>query len=135
MTTKHTPTPWKTRGYEADDGDVWIDCDSWVNRKTASCRGGTVARTLSTGGPARANADFIVKAVNAHDGLTTEVATLRAQLQTARSDALEEARRIFDNWTRDGFDVRKETLRNGVFQALDRALSHPSGKGDGGETK
>lgn len=62
---KHTPGPWRARSYQTDDGDVWVDCDSWVNPKTASCRGGTVATVLASGvggGSVEANAALIAAA-------------------------------------------------------------------------
>lgn len=47
--TQHTPGPWKARDYAKKDGDIWIDCDSWRNPKTASCRGGTLATAHKNG--------------------------------------------------------------------------------------
>lgn len=61
----HTPGPWKARNYKTDDGGIWIDCDSWANPKTASCRGGTIATALGSGcgnGSVEANARLIAAA-------------------------------------------------------------------------
>lgn len=62
----HTPGPWKSRNYKTNEGGVWIDCDSWRNRKTASCRGGTLALALPGGvgkeGDIWANARLIAAA-------------------------------------------------------------------------
>lgn len=76
---KHTPTPWKARDYANKDGDFWIDCDSWRNPKTSSCRGGTLATVHKNGageGDAEANAVHIVRCVNAWDNADA----LRARL-------------------------------------------------------
>jgi hypothetical protein len=61
----HTPGPWKARDYKNDDGDIWVDCDSWRNPKTASCRGGTLATAHEHGageGTVEGNARLIAAA-------------------------------------------------------------------------
>lgn len=60
-----TPGPWKARDYTNKEGDIWIDCDSWVNPKTASCRGGTLATAHKNGtgkGSVKSNARLIAAA-------------------------------------------------------------------------
>lgn len=58
-----TPGPWKARDYKTDDGNVWIDCNSWAHKGRGGCRGGTLAMALASGvgeqGSVAANAELI----------------------------------------------------------------------------
>lgn len=43
---KHTPGPWKVRGYRTNEVSIWIDCDAWEGKKRL---GGTVGAAYATG--------------------------------------------------------------------------------------
>lgn len=86
--SQHTPGPWKAREYVNKDGDVWIDCDSWKNPKTRSCRGGTLATAHKNGtgeGDVFANARLIARAPALRDLLARYMDTCVHGPETRRA--------------------------------------------------
>lgn len=90
----YTPGPWKARGYANDEGGIWIDCDSWKNPKTASCRGGTLATAHKNGageGTVEGNAKLIaaapemLAALQCVENLMTELGAKGEPLKTVRA--------------------------------------------------
>lgn len=90
---KHTPGPWKARDCKTKNGDIWIDCDAWVNRKSASCLGGTLATAHGTGtgnGSVEANARLIAAAPNMLAALKAAVPVLEGELESRTAAGMPE---------------------------------------------
>ena len=87
---KHTPTPWKYTGDEDGDFVIWGagDKDNWIANV-----GGVIQPVGSIDPQEKANAEFIVKAVNSHESLI--------QLLKSAHEIIEV------NWTHNDSDLNK----------------------------
>lgn len=101
----HTPGPWKARDYPNEAGDIWIDCDSWKNPKTRSCRGGTLATAHKNGtgeGNVEANARLIALApelVECLRKLVDAYASRKDSIRSPQGFALNQARALLARLT------------------------------------
>jgi hypothetical protein len=116
--TKHTPLPWKTDIRE----NGWFD--NSIIDESGECV--AVAQVMNcdygTLPTARANAAFIVKAVNNHEKLLEMVKTLLA-IDTHRPDfsvsnfSDEEKRRIVADWILEG--IRAKEKANALLKEIE----------------
>lgn len=92
MTTNHTPTPWEIR--EHNYGNVRGAHGLFMVGNNAPIADGIYGRNISE---ADANADFIVKACNAHDDLVAvleKITDEMTRLNTVMKETWEEAQSL-----------------------------------------
>ena len=77
---KHTPTPWKVMPYDPTGYSHDIVSNDFNEDDLSGIR---IART-SDGHPSQANAEFIVLAVNSHEGLINELLEIKKTISVCK---------------------------------------------------
>lgn len=83
ITAQHTPTPWKAELHRNGGATIRQVGDDAKNE-----RGAIATLTFGPRALVRADADFIVRAVNAHDDLLTALSSARAWVDSMPNQAL-----------------------------------------------